>query len=112
MPHTPPRISVLSTEYVRVPVVAHEAGELVDPTAEVVEMAFVVRGTEPTDDDWREADWETDSTVTPDRYSARCLVGPDGTGAVAAGSYKPWVRIGGPSPEIPVIEAEGSIRFF
>lgn len=109
---TPARISVLSTEYVKVPVVARESGSIVDPTAEDVEMAFVDRDTEPAEADWRTAEWETDATVSPTRYIARCLVGPDGTGVVAAGSYRPWVRIGGPYPEVPVIEADGAIRFF
>lgn len=97
-------ISSLSKEYVRVRVFAKNAGAAVNPTADVVEMAFKSDGTEPSTPDWKTAAWETDATTDPDTYYARCLVGPGGTVTLTDGSYDVWVRVTD-SPEIPVKKA-------
>lgn len=78
-----------------------------NPTADTVEMAFPVTGVEPVGGDWKGSIWYTDTTSTPTRYYARCLVGTTGTsgGAVtlADGLYDVWVRVTD-SPEVPVLK--------
>ncbi len=81
-------LSPISTEYVRVPISATEAGTPVDPTSYPVDMAFVATG-EPATGDWHSASWETAGTV----FYARILVGPAGGLALARGTYTIWVRI-------------------
>lgn len=95
-------ISSESLEYVRVPIEAKEDGEVVDPTGDMVEMAFIKLVDpddmgEPTSADWNMAEWETDSGD----YFARCLVGPAGTAVLDEGDYAVWVRIFD-TPERPV----------
>jgi len=68
--------SAASTEYVRVGVGATANGVAIDPTADNLQMAFVPAGNTPAGGDWKAATWETDATVTPPVYYARCLVGP------------------------------------
>ncbi|HXF71143.1 MAG TPA: hypothetical protein VNO79_00850, partial [Actinomycetota bacterium] len=62
--------------------------------------------------DWKAASWETDTSVTPNRYYARVLVGGQGTGAtieLAPGVYTAWVRITG-NPEKPVLRAPNALE--
>lgn len=101
-------ISSLSKVYVKVPVSATESGAPVDPTIATVTMAFTDVDTEPVSGDWKTADWETDTTRSPDRYYARCLVGPSGTVTLTDDTYAVWVKITGITPEVPVIKA-GSV---
>lgn len=101
-------LSVVSREYVRVPVRAQAAGLLVDPSADAVAMAFLAGQAAPESGDWLAASWDVDSTVTPARYWAQCLVGPGGTVELAAGVYSVWVRVTD-APEIPVRRA-GQLR--
>lgn len=91
--------SSLSKEYVRVPVVAYENGELVDPTTDPVFMAFMADPPkeEPANGDWKTAAWEYDGIT----YFARCLVGPGGTVELEDGTYHVWVKLTD-SPEVPV----------
>lgn len=96
--------SVLSVEYVKVPVSAEESGAAVDISADVVEMAFTLQDVAPLSGDWEAAAWETDVTTTPDTYLARCLVGPGGTATLAAGVYDVHVRVTD-TPEIVVRRA-------
>jgi hypothetical protein len=107
MPAVPATISAASLQYVRVPVAAKVAGAVVDPTADVVTMAFMAGGT-PTTGDLKTASWETDPTTSPPTYSARCLVGPGGAVTLTAGLWSVWVKITD-SPEIPLLHA-GSLR--
>lgn len=93
--------SVLSLNYVRVPVAARAAGSVINPTTDTVAMAFTSPGVDPVSGDWKTASWETDSSTTPDTYFARCLVGPSGTLALMAGTYDVWVRVTD-NPEVPV----------
>lgn len=103
-------ISHLSTEYVKVPISATEAGLPVDPTAGTVTMAFTAIGSDPDVADWQTASWETDTTREPDRYFARCLVGPDGEIELAADTkWWVWWKITGISPEAPVGRGDGTL---
>lgn len=95
-------LSSLSKEYVRVGVAAKEAGVAVNPTADVVQMAFVAPGAEPAGGDWQTASWETDQSTEPDSYFARCLVGP-GAVVLAEGTWAVWLKVTD-SPEVPVRE--------
>lgn len=94
-------ISSASLEYVRVPVFAKESGAVVNPTSDVVTMAFLTADADPAGGDWKAAVWETDTTTTPDTYYAKCLIGTGGTAVLANGRYQVWVKVTD-SPEIPV----------
>lgn len=100
--------SVDSLEYVLVPVSLKESGLLIDPTSDTVSLAFTAEGVAPVTGDWQTGTWETDATTTPDTYSARCLVGPNGDVTLAVGVYDVWVRVTD-SPEVPVRKA-GNLR--
>jgi hypothetical protein len=95
-------ISALSTQYVLGPVRAWVAGQLYNPTADIVQMAFVAGSAEPATGQWNTASWAWTTPVNG-YYAVQCLVGP-GTGGVvlAQGSYSVWVKIID-NPEIPVI---------
>lgn len=97
-------ISVLSLTYVRAQVRANQSGAVVDPTGYTVQAAFTAPGTNPVSGDWKSASWETDAVPHPDRYYARCLVGPGGTVALAVGTYEMHLKITA-TPEIPVLTA-------
>lgn len=96
------RQSAASTEYVWVPVNARENGLDIDPHLLPVTMAFPERDVAP--EEFFNAVWDVDSTVSPKAYSAKCLVGPATGGAVALeqGWYDVYVQIDS-NPETPVI---------
>lgn len=94
------RISTLDTEYIRVPVAAKEAGAVVDPTGDTVQMAFPLAGVDPVSGDWKTASWETAGTT----YYARCLVGPTGDVTLTDGLYDAWVKVTD-TPEVVVRKA-------
>ena len=94
-------MSALSLEYVKVQVTALENGTAIDPTTDIVSMAFPVTNVVPVSGDWKSASWETTPTGA---YYARCLVGPGGTVTLAAGRYDIWIRVSD-SPEVPVKQA-------
>lgn len=96
------RISVASTEPVRVPITLDESSS--DPTSTAVWMAFLTSGT-PDDPDWVTASWETVERAGHVAYRASCLIGPDGLAQPAAGTYSVWVFIEA-SPELPVVKAK------
>jgi len=98
------RRSSLSLEYVSIEV---DGGA--DPTALTVQMAFPSAGVAPVSGDWKTANWDPSYSSEP--WLARCLVGPGGTVTLAAGSYDVWIKIGGPSPEMPV-QLAGSITIY
>lgn len=98
-------IATESTEYLLVPVRASEAGELVDPTAGAVRIAFVTPGAKPIAANWEDAQWET----VDDRYYARVLVGAGGA-QLARGVYAVWIEITD-APEKPVREV-GRVRIY
>lgn len=107
----PLRISAQSKEYVRVPISAYEAGSLVNPTGDAIDMAFTT-GAAPAGGDWKTASWETDSSTTPTTYYARLAVGPGGSITLIAGTfYTVWVRVTD-NPEIPIIRAPGLVEVY
>lgn len=90
----PARISTLSTEYVTVLVAAREDGEDINLSNDAtVRLAFTAEGDEPSADDWVNGEWDTDDSMTPTRYYARVLVGPDDGQELAAGTYVVWVEV-------------------
>jgi hypothetical protein len=96
--------SVLTLEYVKVPVSATSSGAVVNPTGDTVVMAFTVADVDPLVGDWKAATWETDATTDPTTYYARCLVGPAGTITLAVGVWDVWVKVTD-APEIPARRA-------
>ena len=88
-------LSVLSTEYVRVPIAATVNNAPYNPTNDVVQFAFTTGG-DPVAGDWHAGVW--DSGNAP--YVAQCLVGPGGV-ALTVGTWVIWVKITD-NPEIPV----------
>jgi hypothetical protein len=91
-------LPAVSLEYVRVGVAATAGGAQVNPTNDVVQMAFVSPTATPSTGDWKTASW--DSGNTNGVYTALCLVGPGGTVQLPVGKYQVWVKITD-SPEIP-----------
>jgi hypothetical protein len=92
-------ISSQSLEYVRVgPVSAQVNGVVVNPTSDVVKMAFLSSTAAPGVSDWQTASW---NVVGANQYQIQCLVGPGGTIQLATGSWYVWVQITD-SPEIIV----------
>lgn len=103
-----PRISALSTRYVRCTVSATDQGTLVDPTSGTVFFAFLPNeGDEyPVSGDWKVGAWET----AGDQYYARCLVGPDGAAPLDADDYHVWIKVV-LSPET-VVERVGGLTIY
>lgn len=99
-------LSSLSTQYVKVPVVATSAGAVVDPTADTVQFAFVAIGTVPGTSDWKAGSWEKTGAIASNTFQcwARCLVGPSGSANPGVGVWDVWVKIFD-NPETPVIYA-------
>ena len=95
--------SVLSTQFVQVQVIATSDGSLYDPTADVVQMAFIPQSypaAQPGPSDWVAAAWETDPGPA---YWASALIGPaNGGTALAVGSFTIWVRVTD-SPAVPAL---------
>lgn len=100
-------ISDLSTVYVKSRIIATVNGATYNPTGDPVEVAFKPPGVDPAGPDWHAASWETAGTS----YHARLLVGPVGGLVLAAGTYKMWIRITD-APEVPVLEAPGTVRIY
>jgi hypothetical protein len=99
--------SALDLRYVKLPVEAVVDGVAIDPTADVVAMAFPLPGVDPQTGDWKAGSWETIAGIRP-RYNLRCLVGPGGTIALSRGTYDIWARVTD-SPEV-VVQKVGAIR--
>lgn len=101
-------IASTSLQYVAVDVRAKEAGNVVNPTADTVTMAFVTPGTLPVSGDFKTASWETNANTNPDTYTVLCLVGPGG-GTItltADTDYAVWLKIVD-SPETPILRVPG-----
>lgn len=87
-------IATISDEYCLVGVRAR-----LDPTGDVVEMAFMATTDKPADEDWTTGSWEPYTGRGP--YFARVLVGASGDSTtLAVGTYNVWVRITD-DPETP-----------
>lgn len=96
-------LSQLATQYVFVPISATEAGISYNPTADVVQFAFMPTATQvPQNTDWVSGGWDTNTTNVLYPYSAKCLVGPAGTVTLGIGTYIIYVKITD-NPEIPVL---------
>lgn len=93
-------LSVLSTQFVQVPVSATAAGSPYDPRPDAVAFAFKPPGGgNPSDTDWHAGSW---TIAAPGSYLAQCLIGPASNAvALLANTYTIWVKITD-SPEIPV----------
>ncbi|GAA3144852.1 hypothetical protein GCM10010466_39920 [Planomonospora alba] len=85
-------ISSLSREYVYV---------FVDGATGVedVEIAFTTPNVEPTEAQWKPAQWHITS---PRGSEARILIGPGTDAPLTDGTYQAWVRVTGPV-ERPVL---------
>jgi hypothetical protein len=91
------KISSESTEYVLIPVESTDEFDVpTDPTADPVEVAFMLGKTEPEETDWTAAAWVTNGET----HKVRILVGPEGL-TLAEGKYRPWIRVDA-NPEKPV----------
>ena len=89
------RIAASSKEYVKIPVATTTEGVTLETLP--VEVALVVSGADPEEDDWQTAAW--------DEGQARVLVGPGGAITLAPRrTYTAWVRVTGDT-EVPVIRA-------
>ena len=96
-------VSHLGTEYVLVPIAASKAGVPYNPTADVVQFAFMPNDVQvPQVSDWVNGSWETVATNIIYPYNARCLVGSSGSTALTAGNYVMYLKITD-SPEVPVL---------
>ena len=96
------QISSLSTVYVNIPITATPH----DPTADVVEVAFINGPTAPQTTDWHTAAWLSGATVP----TILILVGPGGV-PLPPGKYTVWVHITD-NPEVPVMPAKGSLDVY
>lgn len=94
------RISSLSLQYIYVFLDSTVAGAPYNPTADVVQMAFMPVGSNPASGDWKAASWTT-STTAPVSYAAKCLIGPGGAATPGRGTWVVWVKVTD-SPEAPV----------
>jgi hypothetical protein len=96
-------ISALSRQYVGIPVKAVTlTGSAYNPTADVVQMAFMPTATQqPQLSDWQAAVWASvpGNLIFP--YAAFCLVGPGGTVNPGVGRYVVYLKVTD-NPEIPV----------
>lgn len=94
------RQSTVSTEFVKVGPV--DTGQ-VNPTSDVVEMAFLAPSATPVAGDWKTAVWRSGG---PPYYIMRLVYGsgvigpPGGSTVLAVGTYVIWVRIHD-NPETP-----------
>jgi hypothetical protein len=93
--------SVLSTQYIQVPVTVRSASPY-NPSGDAVQFAFVpVTYPQAAPSVWYTGSW---SVFPGPVYWAQILVGPANGGvALAAGSYEAWLKITD-SPEIPVLQ--------
>lgn len=96
--------SVLDTEYLVYPVALVVGGVVINPTADVVQFAFMPNpaNANPGVSDWHNGSWVT---TTTGGYQAQILVGPANGGVTpgggATGLYNVWIKITD-SPEVPV----------
>jgi hypothetical protein len=93
--------SVLSLQYVQVPVTAFGTAGTYNPTDDSVQFSFTPANypvTEPSV--WITGSW---ATFPGPAYYAQCLVGPGGATALTIGTYQLWLKITD-SPEVPVLQ--------
>ncbi len=85
-------LSVLSTEYLRVPVYAKVAGKFVSLANATVHMAIIgpAPTASPVTGDWFLGAWDYDSTL--ETYFAQSLIGPSGH-SVTVGTHSVWLKV-------------------
>lgn len=88
-------ISVVSTEYVRVPISITKNGVTFDPTSDSLSMSFGPTAAAPTI--FHTGTWEVAGTNT----FALCLIGPGGNVQLTPGTWFVYVKVTD-SPEVPV----------
>lgn len=82
--------AAISTAFVPVNITAVSGGFSFNPTADIINFAFILNGSrQPVAADWHTASW---TTATPP-YMAQVLVGPSGGVNLSAGSYTIWAQI-------------------
>ena len=97
-------MSTASLQYLVVPVQVTKAGLPYNPTADVVQFAFLSNiGGTPTSSQWIAGTWSTTQNLNYP-YAAQCLVGTGGGTALTTGTYVIWLKITD-NPEIPVLQA-------
>jgi hypothetical protein len=101
-----PKISTLSTRYLRCSVAATDSGAPVNPTASVVSFAFMSNDSSPASGDWKTGSWET----AGEEYLARCLVGVGGAVVLPVGTYTVWLKLI-LAPET-LVEAVGDVTIY
>ena len=102
-------ISSLSLEYIHVSIAATSAGVDIDPTGDIVTLAFVPQGTTPAPTDFKTGSWVQDTTTVPTTHFARALVGPlGGVVQLTPGLYDVYAKVTD-NPETPVKKA-GPVR--
>jgi hypothetical protein len=98
-------ISSLSLQYVHCAVASTSAGVDVDPTGDVVALAFVPQGSTPSPSDFKTGSWVQDTTTVPTTHFARALVGPvGGVITLSPGLVDIYVRVSD-NPETPVLKS-------
>jgi hypothetical protein len=101
-------IQASATEYARVAFVGRVAGQVIDPTQHVVELAFVGVNAEPVPGDWNVGDWETDnSPPLGSVYYGRVLLGPAEV-VLPVGTYSVWIKVER-APETIIRRARGTL---
>lgn len=104
------RIYESSLEDVMVPVSAILNGVAIDPTTDLVQMAFIpLDQDEPAAGDLKAASWETWGSGLTVKYFAKCLVGVGGAVALVEGFYQIFVKITD-SPEVPVLQTPNLLQ--
>lgn len=102
-------ISTLSCEYIHVPVAATSAGVDIDPTGDVVALAFVPQGTTPAPADFKTGSWLQDVSTIPTTHFARVLIGPTpGVVVLTPGLFDCWVKVTD-NPEV-IAKKAGPVR--
>lgn len=98
-------ISQLSVQYVHCSVAATLGGVDVDPTGDIVALAFVPQGTTPAPTDFVTGSWVQDATTVPTTHFARVLIGPPpGAIVLTPGLVDIYLKITD-NPETPVLKA-------
>lgn len=108
---TTERISVASTEYVKVQI---EPPSGVSPSSDPVAFCFAALPELPSTPSWKTGSWQTITNTAGDAdYFARCLIGPSSNPLVQldVGRYYVFVKVTD-NPAIPVKLAGGQLEIY